>query len=191
MRTLALSVFLLYATVSSPYVRSSPTQTSTLWKRRLPSPTLDQRSPSVLQPLYHDLEQYRTASPSGGKRDISLSHLGRGWVAYVETFESFIPVQMAAAVLTNFYISAYNHVQSIRTERVAESYYACQLDNLILEFFSADAPVPWDFVTSFMAAMAEKVSRGFTGKFTHLYVHMPTGRGIRVSLEVIDGIAAM
>ena len=124
------------------------------------------------------------------KRVTSLINVGKGWVAYVESFESFIPIQVAAAVLTNFYISAYNHVQNIRGGRTPQNYYACELDNLILEFFSADKAIPWDFVTTFMSRMANHVSRGFTGKFIYLYVHMPTGVGVRVSLEVVNVASA-
>lgn len=71
-----------------------------------------------------------------------LADVGRGWFAYVETFESFIPVQIAATVLTNFYHSAYNHVGSIRSGRTPQNYYACELDKLTLEFFSADRISP-------------------------------------------------
>ena len=64
------------------------------------------------------------------------------------------------------------------------------MDNLRLEFFGADDAVPWDFITWFMGMMLDRVSRGFTGKFDCYYIHVPTTRGVRVSLEVINVAAA-
>jgi len=108
----------------------------------------------------------------------------------LETFESLIPVQVAAAVLTNFYVSAFYHVLSIKADQTPQNHYTCELNNLRLEFFSADNPIPWDFVLTFMRSMVACVSRGFTGKFDYMFVHMATGRAVRVSLEVINVAAA-
>jgi len=119
-----------------------------------------------------------------------LTNLGKGWIQYLETFESFIPVQVAAAVLTKFYVSAFYHVLSIEAGRAPEKHYRCELDNLRLEFFSADTAVPWDFILSFMRFMVDGVSRGFTGKFEYLFLHMATGRAVSVSLQVVNVAAA-
>jgi hypothetical protein len=101
-----------------------------------------------------------------------------------------IPVQVAAAVLTNFYVSVFDHVLSIEAGRKPQNHFACELNNLRLEFFSADNSVPWDFVLTFVRSMVACVSKGFTGKFDYLFVHMATGRAVRVSLEVINVAAA-
>jgi len=111
-----------------------------------------------------------------------LTNLGKGWIQYLETFESFIPVQVAAAVLTKFYVSAFYHVLSIEAGRAPEKHYRCELDNLRLEFFSADTAVP--------RFMVDGVSRGFTGKFEYLFLHMATGRAVSVSLQVVNVAAA-
>jgi len=64
------------------------------------------------------------------------------------------------------------------------------LDKLRLEFFSAEVPVPWDFVMTFMRSMVLGVSKGFTGKFEYLFLHKPTGVAVSVSLQVINVAAA-
>lgn len=121
------------------------------------------------------------------KRSTWLADIGRGWVGHMETFESFLPAQIATTALLHFYNSAYNHVQGIRNGRTPDNYYACELDNIILEFYSADMVVPWDFVLSFITKMAIKVDRGFAAQFTYLYVHMPTGKGMKISLVGVSG----
>lgn len=191
MQLVRITLLLLPFLVTVPYTSSS--LITQIGNSRHP---FTSRYPQIPDP--HTLSTTRrintnsasTNAPSLPQRSIWLTDLGKGWVQYLETFDSLIPVQVAAAVLTNFYVSVVNHVLSIKTGQTPQSHFASELNNLRLEFISADHPVPWDSVLTFLTSMVVCVSKGFTGKFDYLFVHMATGRAVRVSLEVINLAAA-
>jgi len=190
MRLVRTPLLLLPFLVTVPCASSSPTRIGN------PGYPFSSHYPQILDP--HILTTTRRADtnsasmivPSFRQHSIWLTDLGKGWVQYLETFDSLIPVQVAAAVLTSFYVSVFHHVLSIEAGQKAQNHFACELNNLRLELFSADNPVPWDCVLTFMRSMVACVSEGFTGKFDYQFVHMATGRAVRVSLEVINVAAA-
>lgn len=159
MRLEGSSILLLLYLVHIPYVGGRPTQIddlpNSLHRYRAEMQTLP-ASPTI---HHDDTVSAFTTAPSLTKRSTWLADLGRGWVAYINTVQSFMPAQIAAAALTNFYISAYNHVLNIQTGRLPDQYYACELGNIRLEF-SGDNPVPWDFVLAFIRKMIKMVGRG-------------------------------
>lgn len=124
------------------------------------------------------------------KRDVQLTNFGNGWVGYMTTFDSFLPVQTAAAALFRFYISVYNQLRSIPTDRPPQYQFSLGVDNLTLKFFSADAPIPWRFMAAVAWRMATLARRGFAGTHDSVYVYQPTGQAIRISLEVVLVAAA-
>lgn len=190
MRLVRTALLLLPFLVTVPYTSSSPTQISNpryAFSFHYPR-SLDNYSLTTTRRV--DTDSAPTTVPSLRQRAIWLTNFGKGWVQYLETLESLIPVQVAAAVLTHFYVSAFNHVLSIEPVRKAQNHFACELNNLRLEFFSVDTPMPWDFVLTFLRSMVACVSQGFTGKFDYLFVHTATGRAIRVNLQVINVAAA-
>lgn len=184
------ALLLLPFLVIVPYTSSSPTQISN------PRYAFSFHYPQILDTHILtttrrvDTDSAPTNVPSLRQRTIWLTNLGKGWVQYLEAFDSLIPVQVAAAVLTHFYVSAFNHVLRIEPGRKAQNHFTCELNNLRLEFFSADAPISWDFVLTFLRGMVACVSQGFTGKFDYLFVHMATGQAVRVNLQVINVAAA-
>lgn len=131
-----------------------------------------------------------TTSALSRKRDVQLTNFGNGWVGYITTFDSFLPVQTAAAALFRFYISVYNQLRSIPTDRPPQYQFSLGVDNLTLKFFSADAPIPWRFMAAVAWRMATLARSGFTGRHDSVYVYQPTGQAIRISLEVILVAAA-
>ena len=134
---------------------------------------------------YKDLEYSTTAQGLLQHRDVQLTNFGNGWVGYITTANSFLPIQTAAAALFRFYISVYNQLQSIPTDRPPQYQFSLAMDGLTLKFFSADAPIPWRFMAAVAWKMATLAQRGFTGRHDSVYVHQPTGQAIRISLEVI------
>lgn len=64
------------------------------------------------------------------KRSIRLTNFGNGWVGYVTSQSSFLPVQAASAALASFYTSVYNELQSIPNDRPPLNHFSVTLDNL-------------------------------------------------------------
>lgn len=178
---------LLLATIvpistASPILVTTSTATSfrTCSARALPARNSD----------YKGLESSAKAQALLRKRDVQLTNLGNGWVGYITTANSFLPVQTAAAALFRFYISVYNQLQNIPRDRPPQYQFSLAMDNLTLKFFSADVPIPWRFMAAVAWRMATLAQRGFTGKHDSVYVHQPTGQAIRISLEVVTVAAA-
>lgn len=134
-------------------------------------------------------------SPANSGRHISerdewIANLGNGWAGYFETWESCIPVQLASSVLTHFYSSILDRVQSSASSLGDPLVFqAFEWDNLRLEFSSDANKIPWEFIATFAARMAASTQRGFTGQFNAVYVHMATEQSIRISLMVLGNAA--
>ena len=121
-----------------------------------------------------------------------IANLGNGWAAYYQTWESYIPVQLAATTLSHFYSLVINEVQGGTSSLInPESFRAFEWDNLRLEFSSDSVSIPWEFIATFAGRMAAITQRGFTGQFNAVYVHTATEQSIRVSLMVVRNVARL
>ena len=121
-----------------------------------------------------------------------VANLGNGWAAYYQTWESYIPVQLAATTLSHFYSLVINEVQGGTSSLSSpEIFRAFEWDNLRLEFSSDSASIPWEFIATFAGRMAAITQRGFTGQFNAVYVHTATEQSIRVSLMVVRNVARL
>ena len=149
-----------------------------------------------VQIAHHTLETPdRVISPTTAnnrllKRGEWIANLGNGWAAYYETWESFLPAQLAASVLTSFYSSILDQAQS-STASLSDPglFQAFEWDNIRLEFSSDARRISWEFIATFVARMAARTQRGFTGQFNAVYVHMATEQSIRISLMVLRNAA--
>ena len=122
------------------------------------------------------------------KRAEWLANLGGGWAGYIQTWDSFIPRQVAASVLTQFYAMILDKAVNTSLDEPT-LFRAFEWDNIRLEFSSDVRKIPWDFVAAFAAKMAAVTQRGFTGQFNAVYVHMATEHSIRISLMVLENYA--
>ena len=122
------------------------------------------------------------------KREEWLANLGNGWASYIQTWDSFLPTQLAASVLTQFYSLI---VDKAITTSFGEPtlFRAFEWDNIRLEFSSDVRDIPWDFVATFAARMADITQRGFTGQFNALYIHLATEQSVRISLMILENYA--
>lgn len=138
----------------------------------------------------YDSAPYRASLLS--ERAEWVANLGNGWAAYYETWESYIPVQLAATVFSHFYSLVLDEVQGA-TSSLSDPkiFQAFEWDNLRLEFSSDSTTIPWQFIARFAARMAAFSQRGFTGQFNAVYVHMATEQSIRISLMVLGNAARL
>ena len=137
---------------------------------------------------YNNILPPRNAGISLQVRAEWLSNLGNGWASYIQTWNSFLPTELAASTLTHFYSLV---VDEASTTGPGEPtlFRAFEWENIRLEFSSDARNVPWDFVATFAAHMAALTQRGFTGQYEALYVHMATEHSIRISLMVLQNYA--
>ncbi len=125
MRLVRTPLLLLPFLVTVPCVSSSPTRIGN------PGYPFSSHYPQIPDPHIlattrcADTNSASTIVPSFRQRSIWLTDLSKGWVQYLETFDSLIPVQVAAAVLTNIYVSVFNHVLSIKAGRKPQNHFAC------------------------------------------------------------------
>ena len=135
---------------------------------------------------YHNSIQSSTnASTNIHKRAEWLADLGSGWAGYIQTWDSFIPRQIAASVLTQFYAMILDKAVTTSLDEPT-LFRAFEWDNIRLEFSSDVRKIPWEFVAVFATKMAAVTQRGFTGQFNAVYVHMATEHSIRISLMVLE-----
>ena len=135
---------------------------------------------SILPPTNADISIHKRAE--------WLANLGGGWSSYIQTWDSFIPVQLAASVLTQFYSMILDKAVTTGIDEPT-LFRAFEWDNIRLEFSSDARKIPWDFVATFAAKMAALTQLGFTGQFNAVYVHMATEHSIRISLMVLENYA--
>lgn len=155
------------------------------------SPTYNAAS-SPTTPEHHenDITSLTNTDIHLPKREAWIANVGNGWAAYHETWETFIPAQAAASVLTTFYSSIVDKVLGSSTGLGEPGLFqAFELDNIRLEFSSDARKIPWDFIAAFAARMAARTQRGFTGQYNTVYVHMATDHAIRISLMVLRDAA--
>ncbi|CAF9933841.1 MAG: hypothetical protein HETSPECPRED_009019 [Heterodermia speciosa] len=159
--------------------------------------------PSSANPLHHttiglatiesvgvaDISPSKLGAPIS-KRDEWITNLGNGWASYVQTWESYIPVHLAAWTLAKFYSMIADRAQGGPQNLGNPSLFmAFEWNDLRLEFSSDAGTIPWELVAAFAARMVSRTQAGFTGQFNAVYVHMATEQSIRISLMVLQNVA--
>ncbi len=138
------------------------------------------------RPLFRSLGHHGYSDASLRARDDDILPLRNGWWMKFLYVDSGLPVQIASALLADYYQRVYERV--IECARTLEPMKAMSLKilDMRLDFQCETSVIHWDFVKSFMIAMIDATKRGFTGRFRALMYHGPTETMIVVGLRIIS-----
>lgn len=147
------------------------------------------RHPGVAINLERRLSEFvvqrRDANIPLRARADDIIQLRNGWLLNFLYADAGLPVQVASALLEDYYQRVYLRViQYARTLGPMKALSLTILD-LQLDFQCETSVIQWDFIKLFVIAMIDATKRGFTGRFRAYMYHGPTETMIIVGLKIM------
>ena len=143
---------------------------------------------SLADPMPHHLATILFSSPHRTTRSLQrrtwrIDYLDEGFALYFNTYQQYLNIQNSAAALDVFYSSIRDSAAGQWLQQSPMKDFSIELGDLILEFHSNAAAVPWSFIEAFAERMVNSVRSGFTGAFEAYLEHMVSGGVIYVKLR--------
>ena len=179
--TLVFAILVIYST-------ASPTSLKTGRKIEL-SPA--RRDSNAFDPRRTTL---RIPNPSHTTRDLQrrtwkIDYLDEGWALYFSTYEQYLRINNAAAVLEDFFMTIANKAAGPWHHETPLKEFTIYFGELALDFKCDVIAIPWGFVAMFAERMANSVQTGFTGAFEAILEHLVSGGMVYVKLRTTAGAA--
>lgn len=122
-----------------------------------------------------------TVQPTGG----IMKALPDGWLMTFIWAELGIAVEVAAALLQDFYENVLERLEPLVNPWDTMQTLSLKIHDLCLDFASDSPAISWDTVRSFVTCMLDATRRGFAGRFFAVLYHGPTQTTIRAGLRIL------
>lgn len=126
------------------------------------------------------------------KRGYAMEPLGNGWEVFYEYFDTLLPKQMVAPILSKFYGDLMMEILGF-AEKDPLSHIVLQQGALRLQFWSATGEtIPWNVLYRFASNLLTITNLGFTSTYDAVYLHKYSDTKIFVQLSlVVDALAGL